>query len=588
VRPRSMSDSEPTNQPVSWPDPSVAGAAPRSLSYSFGVADAELEPWTVPFALRRAVQFAPEHIALVDGTRPGSRRRWTYRELYDEVEALALRLAHDIEPGGRIAIWGGNHPAWLITDLAAAMAGLVVVPVNPAYRRGETLDIVNRTQPAMIVHASAHRDHDLRASVHAIAGEVRSVAFTAEFDEILPQRPRSRFGDDAPAPDSQAGRVGAGQTLPTVHPSDVAQIQFTSGTTGTPKGVLLHHRGLVGMSATAVRLMELEHPPTWLNVIPLFHIGGCGVSTFGPMTTFGTQVLAERFTVEGTLDLIESERVTVMGSVPTMLIDLLAHPERSHRDLTSLDVVMSGGAPVSPDLVQRIERELDVRFVVAFGQTESHGHITQTRRSDSTILKAETAGRPLPHVEVMIADPDSGSPVSTGVPGEVWTRSPFTMLAYLDDPAATRAIITANGFLRTGDLCTMDEDGYLRVVGRLKDQICRGGENISPGEIEEVLTAHPAVVQAAVVGLPDQRWGEIVAAFVRVDRDAPPIEQLEQWAGERLAAYKVPTRWFALDELPMTPSGKVQKHILRDAAPDIGQRWPSRHVDRTDQPGDRE
>lgn len=519
-------------------------------SYARGPTRPELETWSVPLALRRAAHLAPDRIALVDGTSPnGPRRRWTYSELLDDVETLARYFTRLTAPGDRLAIWGSNHPAWLIADLAAAFAGLVVVPLNPAYRLHEACRLLERTQPTVMIHARAYRDHDLVASAGEIARSVPSITTTAGFDEILDARPCE--SDDPPPP------------LPDVDSDDITQIQFTSGTTGTPKGVKLHHRGRVGMSATAVDLMQLEDPPVWLNVIPMFHIGGCGVSTFGPMVSLGTQVLAERFTVEGAVDLIESERVTVMGSVPTMLVDLLAHPDRRRHDLSSLEVVMSGGAPVSARLVREIELELGVRFVVAFGQTECHGHITQTRPHDSATLKAETAGRPLPHVEVKIVDPETGDTVPVGSPGEVWARSPFVMHGYHDDPNANDEALTIDGFLRTGDLCTMDEQGYLRVVGRLKDQICRGGENISPGEIEAAIDAHPAVAQTAVVGLPDERWGEVVAAFVRPHDAAPTVDELDAWATARLAAYKVPVRWIIVDELPLTPSGKVRKNVLR-------------------------
>ncbi|MDW3215293.1 MAG: class I adenylate-forming enzyme family protein [Ilumatobacteraceae bacterium] len=538
------------------------GDRARSTSWRRGPSDPQLEPWSIPFALRRAVDLAPDRIALVDGTPSGAGRRWTYQQLYDQSVELAVELAGSNQPGDRIVIWGANHPAWLITNLAAALAGLVTVPINPAYGLGEAIALVERTRPRFIAHAAEHRDHDLRASVDEIARIVPSVTATREFDEILGSNPTRADG----------GSVVDDTTLPVVDPNDVTQIQFTSGTTGTPKGVLLHHRGLVGMSATAVELMDLDRPPTWLNVIPLFHIGGCGVSTFGPITALGTQILAERFTVRGALDLIESEQVTVMGSVPTMLVDLLRDPGRRERNLESLEVVMSGGAPVSPRLVREIERELDVRFVVAFGQTECHGHITQTRPDDSAILKAETVGRPLPHVEVKVVDADSGRVVDIGEPGEVWTRSPFVMHGYHDDPTTTADALTNDGYLRTGDLCTMDPDGYLRVVGRLKDQICRGGENISPGEIEAVVDAHPAVAQTAVIGLPDERWGEIVAAFVLPHGEHPSTDALTAWTGEHLADYKVPSRWFVVDELPMTPSGKIRKHVLRDTASTVDNR----------------
>lgn len=533
--------------------PAALGITPAP-SHARGRADADLAPWSIPYALERAARLAPDHVALVDGTQPfGARPRWTYRELFDEVVWRAGKLAERFDPGERVVIWGANHPAWLLCDMAAALAGLVVVPINPAYRLNEALDLVERTQPRLIVHADAYRQLDLRGWVDEIARAVPAVTSTMAFDEVLADRPPAGFDPTLPA-------------LPDVDSDDVAQIQFTSGTTGAPKGVRLHHRGLVGMSATSVELMELSRPPTWLNVIPLFHVGGCGLSTFGPVAALGTQVLGERFTVESALHLIEAERVTIMGSVPTMLVDLLADPGRAQRDLSSLEIVISGGAPVSPQLVREIERELGVRFVVAFGQTECHGHITQTRPGDSAELKAETAGRPLPYVEVKITDPETGETVPIGTTGEVWARSPFLTDGYHGDPETTAATLTDDGFLRTGDLCSMDGEGYLRVVGRLKDQICRGGENISPTEIEIVLAGHPGVAQAAVVGLPDPRWGEVVAAFVRPTDEGASIDELTAWATERLAAYKVPTRWFVLDELPMTQSGKVQKHVLRAAA----------------------
>ncbi len=451
-------------------------------------------------------------------------------------------------------------------NLAASIAGLVVVPMNPAYRRAEAEHVLRAARPAAIVHGGIHRDADIGALTRSLADELGFVREVIDLDTVALLA--------SGAPEADPGR------LPAVSPADTVQIQFTSGTTGTPKGVLLHHLGLTGMPTMAVQLMELGPAPVWLNVMPLYHIGGCGLSTIGPLAALGTQVLADRFTAAGAFRLIEAERVTIMGSVPTMLLAMLEHPDLARRDLSSLRVVMSGGSTVSPQLVRRIESALDVRFVVAFGQTECHGHISQTRPDDSAVDKAETVGRPLPNVEVKITDPSTGERVAIGVAGEVLTRSPLIMQGYLDDPVGTAAALDADGFLHTGDICTMDHRGLLSVVGRLKDMIVRGGENISPREIEERLAAHPQVADAAVIGVPDARLGESIAAFVRpVAGLEPSIEDLARWVGAALAPFKVPAHWRVVDDLPVTASGKVRK-------PDLRQMWAAAQAEPQSTPND--
>ncbi|MEO6122346.1 MAG: class I adenylate-forming enzyme family protein [Ilumatobacteraceae bacterium] len=530
----------------------------ESVAHWTATAEIDLPRTTVGQLLGCAATTVPDRIALIDACGEVDdaqvRRRWTYAELLRSSRGIAAELLHRFSPGERIAIWAPNSAAWLQVNLGACLAGLVVVPMNPLFQRAEAAHVVRSARPAGIVHGTMHRDLDIASMARSLAGEFDFVRCTIDIEAAI--------GWDDSIDDFD---------LPDVTPDDPVQIQFTSGTTGPPKGVRLHHLGLTGMPAIAVQLMELEPAPVWLNVMPLYHIGGCGLSTMGPMAALGTQVLADRFSAAATLRLIEAERVTVMGSVPTMLIAMLEHPERASRDLTSLEVVMSGGATVSPDLVRTIERTLDVRFVVAFGQTECHGHITQTRPDDTDVDKAETVGRPIPGVEVLIADPMTGAALGFDEPGEVLTRSELIMHGYLDDPASTAAAIRPDGYLRTGDLCTMDRRGYLRVVGRVKDIIVRGGENISPREIEDRISSHPSVAEVAVVGVPDERLGEAIAAFVRAAPGAVlDLEDVARWTGAELSRFKVPVHWREVDALPLTPNGKVCK-------PDLKAAWASEH-----------
>jgi fatty-acyl-CoA synthase len=348
-----------------------------------------------------------------------------------------------------------------------------------------------------------------------------------------------------------------------VAPDAALQIQFTSGTTGAPKGAVLTHRGMTNVPRIATERFGLRPAPVWINAMPLFHVGGCGLSTMGPLTSLGTQVLVDRFDAGLVLDLVETERATFLGGVPTMLLALMEHADFGRRDLSSLEVVLSGGSAVAPELVSRIEAALGVHFIVAFGQTEAHGHVTQTLPHDTAEDKSETIGTPLPFYELRVASIDDGATVARGEVGELCVRSPLLMAGYFDDPAATAKAIDADGWLHTGDLGTMDDRGYLRFTGRLKDVIVRGGENIHPREIEDVLFMHPGVAEAVVIGIPDERWGERVAAFVRrVPPATAGVTELREHVRGLLAHHKTPSEWFFVDEFPTTASGKVQKFAL--------------------------
>jgi fatty-acyl-CoA synthase len=301
--------------------------------------------------------------------------------------------------------------------------------------------------------------------------------------------------------------------------------------------------------------------------MPLFHTAGCAMGVLGAMQSLAVHVPVLAFDPALVLELFEAERAAAFAGVPTMLIAMLEHPDFERRDLSSLRIAVSGGAPVPAELVRRIEQRVGVRFSIVFGTTECSPLLTQVRLDDSAQDRAETLGTPLPQTEIQIADIAGGGPVPVGQAGELCARGYMVMRGYHDAPEATVAAIDAEGWYHTGDLASIDSRGYLRIEGRIKDMIIRGGENIYPREIEEILFAHPTVAEAAVVGIPDPTWGEVVAAFVRPapGQPAPTAEELRAYCREHLAPYKTPAHWVFLDAFPMTASGKIQKYKLLES-----------------------
>ncbi len=342
-------------------------------------------------------------------------------------------------------------------------------------------------------------------------------------------------------------------------------------TTGFPKGAVLRHRGITNNARFCAQILQAEPGEVWVNPMPLFHTAGCVLLTLGPVQGLFTQVLVPGFELGLVLDLIESERSAMFGGVPTMILALLAHPGFGGTDLGSVRCAFSGGATVPPALVQRVESVLRVPFSITFAQTEASPCITQTRLDDAPSDRACTLGRPHPHVEVTIAEPATGQAVPAGVVGEILTRGYHVMQGYFDQPAATSDAIDAAGWLHTGDLGSADERGYYRIEGPLKEMIIRGGGNIYPREIEQVLHAHPAVADVAVVGVPDGHWGEQVAAFIRpAARPTATQDELAAYCRVHLAGHKIPQHWLFTDAFPLTASGKVQKFVLREQFTTIG------------------
>jgi fatty-acyl-CoA synthase len=508
---------------------------------------------TVGDLLRRAAGMYGDRVALVEGAPdPADRRRWTYSELLADAELTARALTRRFSPGEHIAVWAPNVPEWLLLEFGAALAGLVLVTVNPALKPEEVGYVLRRSNAAGLFLLREFRGNPMAQTADQLRGELPDLREVVELD---------RWEDFV------AG-VDPASELPTVNPHQPAQIQFTSGTTGFPKGATLAHRSIVGNARLVTQRLQVrpEHP-VWVNPMPLFHTGGCVLGALGALWLGATHVLPVQFDPALVLELVEAEAADLCSGVPTMLIALMDHPSRAERRLDTLDRVVAGGALVPAPLVERIEKELGVRFTNVFGQTECSPVATMVDPHDSLLDKATTVGRSLPHVETKVIDTATGETVGIGVTGEFCTRGFHVMIGYHGDPEATGATIDADGWLHTGDLCSMDERGYVTVEGRLKDMIIRGGENIYPREIENVLMAHPGIAGVAVVGLPDAYWGEVVAAFLMAHPGEAPTEaELRSWCGEHLARHKVPVRWEFVDAWPLTGSGKIQKFVLRDRA----------------------
>jgi len=506
--------------------------------------------------LQEAAQQAPNTWALVEKLPPGwpsltaaenTQRRWTYADLYRDAAACAHWLLQRFETGQRICVWAPNVPEWVILQYGASLAGMVLVTANPALRAQELAYVVEKSRASALFHVDQFRGSDMAGMAHALA---RPGLTVVSFSGWL----------------AQVRACAAIATLPPVDPRGPAQIQYTSGTTGDPKGALLHHMGLV-TNASYVAARAAQAREVYICPMPLFHTAGSVMSVLGCVNTLSTLVLVAVFDPDLVLQAIDDERGTRIGAVPTMLLAMLEQRKVKNYDLSSLALAMSGGAPVPVALTERVHKELGCDLVTVYGQTELSPIVCQTAPGDSAQDKAHTAGKPLWNVEVRIAGPDNAV-LPVGREGEIQVRGYQAMLEYFEQPEATRHTLLEDGWLRTGDLGVMDERGYCKVTGRLKDMIIRGGENIYPAQVETVLMQHEAVADAAVFAIPDDHWGEQVAAAVRLRPDTASCtaDQLRQHCRQHIAPHKAPEHWFVCDAFPLTGSGKVQKFRLKDLA----------------------
>jgi acyl-CoA synthetase (AMP-forming)/AMP-acid ligase II len=497
--------------------------------------------------------------AVVDGDR-----RVTYHELVSDFRrAAAALVASGLEPGERFAVWAPNRYEWLVATLGGLAAGAALVPVNTRFKGNEVRYILERS----------------RARVLFTVGEFLGTDYAATVAELRPRLPELRvvvgFDGDTGVDHSLDAFVELGGSVDdqsvearvrSVRPDDVSDVLFTSGTTGAPKGVLMSHAQTLRQFSDWCDMAGLVTGDRYLVVNPFFHMFGYKAGCLASLMQGATIIPKPVFDVDDVLRTVAAEAVTVLPGPPTLYQSILDHPGRDEFDLSTLRVAVTGAADIPVDLIRRLKEELPFRTIITgYGLTEG-GTLTGTERDDDFETIATTVGRARPGLELRVAD-DDGVPVPTGQPGEVLVRGYSVMRGYLDDPEETARAIDAEGWLHTGDLGTLDERGYLRIVGRKKDMFIVGGFNAYPAEIENLLLAHPAVSQAAVVGVPDERLGEVGVAFVVPARDAEldPGELIE-WARTAMANYKVPRAVEVVESLPVNAAGKVEKEVLRARA----------------------
>ncbi|MGW1681338.1 FadD3 family acyl-CoA ligase [Saccharopolyspora sp. NPDC002376] len=519
------------------------------------------EPLTVPTAVGLAAQRFPDSDALLDGPV-----RLSFAQLLDRVRTVARALiAEGIRPGDRVALCSPNTHHWVLAALGAQYAGATLVPINTRFTGAESLDVIRRSRARALVIAGEFLGVDRLAQIHAADSgaldQLRTIIRVPVEGELEPVEGTRRWDDlgalAVAVPESQADEVAAAVT-----PDDVSDILFTSGTTGRSKGAMSAHRQALGVARAWAENSELTSDDRYLVINPFFHSFGYKAGLL-PCLLRGVAVLPQlTFDVADVLRRVEADRITVLPGPPTIYQSMLDHPDRDHHDLSSLRLAVTGAATVPVVLVERMQRELSFDAVLtAYGLTEAVV-VTMCRPDDDDETVATTCGRATSELEVRIASKD-GTSRPAGEAGEVQVRGRNVMLGYLDDEAATEQAFDHGGWLRTGDIGTLDERGYLTITDRLKDMYICGGFNVYPAEIEQVLSWLDGVVDVAVVGVPDERLGEVGKAFV-VGSAELSTEDVMAHCRDRLANYKRPRQVEFRTELPRNPSGKILKRLLRD------------------------
>lgn len=540
-----------TSEPLTTPQP-------PPLSYTHGTDLAPLLGDTIGRNLDRAVAAHPDRDALVDVP---SGRRWTYAQFGADVDELARGLlARGVLKGDRIGIWAVNCPEWVLVQYATARIGAVMVNINPAYRAHELEFVLKQAGVSILVASTEHKGSDYRALVRLVrerCPELRETVFIGD------------HGWDA---------LTAGAAAVTVEQLDARQaelscddpinIQYTSGTTGFPKGATLSHHNILNNGFWVGETVGYTEQDRVCLPVPFYHCFGMVMGNLGA-TSHGACIVipAPSFDPVATLHAVERERCTSLYGVPTMFIAELNLADFATYDLSTLRTGIMAGSPCPVEVMKRVVAEMHMAEVsICYGMTETSPVSTQTRRDDDLERRTGTVGRVLPHIEVKVVDPVSGVTLPRGEPGELCTRGYSVMLGYWDEPEKTAEVIDPGRWMHTGDLAVLREDGYVQIVGRIKDMIIRGGENVYPREIEEFLYAHPKIADVQVVGVPDERYGEEVLACVilRDPGDMLTLEELRAYCRDRLAHYKTPSRLRVLDAFPMTVSGKVRKIELRE------------------------
>ncbi len=526
-------------------------------SYDAGPTEIPILEETIGANFERTAAAHPHVDALVE---VATGRRWTYAELDTEINTVARGLvAAGLAVGDRIGIWAPNCAEWVLVQFAAAKIGAILVNINPAYRTHELAYVLEQSGLSMLVSATSFKSSDYAAMVDEVrpeASALQQVVFigTADWDRLR----------------ESAAQISAEQLVARqagLSNSDPINIQYTSGTTGFPKGATLSHRNILNNGYFVTEQIKLRPGERLCIPVPFYHCFGMVMGNLGCTTHGATIVIpAPGFDPGLTLDAIESQRCTGVYGVPTMFIAMQNHADFAARDLSSLRTGIMAGAVCPVEVMKRCIEDMHMAEVaIAYGMTETSPVSCQTLIDDDLERRTASIGRAHPHVEVKIVDPDTGETVDRGEPGEFCTRGYSVMLGYWREDDKTAQAIDSDGWMHTGDLAVMRADGYCNVVGRIKDMIIRGGENIYPREIEEFLYSHPDIEDAQVIGVPDDTYGEEVCAWIRMKANREPLDAaaLRAFASGRLAHYKIPRYVHLVDEFPMTVTGKIRKVDMR-------------------------
>lgn len=501
---------------------------------------------TVGSLLEHAAQTWPTRFALRWPT-PSGLAAMTWHEVWSAANSAAALLRKCSNTQAPVGIWAPNSAEWYVWLWAAALSGRPLVPINPALTDSEVRTIIEDSAVSTILAARAYRERRLLEAINAMKPGLSTVAEAWDINRS--------FTESA----CQATAVEQ------IQPSDTFVVQYTSGTTGTPKGAVVSHSACVNAARTMIPALEPTDHEILCSPLPLHHTGALVAHALLLAVIGGTYVMLTDFSAEGFIGAAAQSRATILAGVPTVYLRVVEEPRLAEVRVPDVRVLMLGGASIPPSLVARLEHHFGANVSVMYGQSEAPA-ITQTRLDDLPSVKANTVGRALPHRELRIVDSSSGLPLPVGEIGEICVRTSIRMDGYLHRPDATSATIDGDGWLHTGDLGSLDDDGLLRFHGRLRDMIVRGGENIYAKEVEDAIESHPGVARVAVVGLPDAGWGEIVAAAVVPHASAcVTLDELNTWVSRHLAGFKRPKVWHVVDELPTTASGKPQKFKIIEA-----------------------
>ena len=544
-------------------------------SYVHGGGQQPLLGMTVGDVLDRAAASWPDREALLVAHQGV---RWNWRELHTRARHLASGLmALGLQPGDRIGMLAPNRAEWVLVQFGAAYAGLILVNINPAYRPPELEYALNKVGCRALIMETTLKTSDYLAILQSLAPELATAVPGELHAERLPElRFVIRLGTDKTAGMFNFDDIIAladnehfeklSDRAASLDFDEPINIQFTSGTTGTPKAATLTHHNIVNNAHISAELMRFREQDRLCIPLPMYHCFGMVLGTL-LCATHGAAIVfpSASFDPAAALDAIESERCTAVHGVPTMFIDMLDDPDFEKHDLSSLRTGIMAGAPCPIELMQRVIEDMHMREItIGYGMTETGPLSTQTLPDDPVELRVSTVGRPVPHTEIKIID-DEGHIVAPGIPGELCTRGYCVMRGYWGDPERTAEDIDDAHWIKSGDIATMDERGYLRIVGRIKDMLIRGGENIYPREIEDFLYTHPKIDQVEVVGVPDPKFGEEIAAWIRLHQgEQASEEEIREFCSGKLSHFKIPRYIRFTEEFPMTVTGKVQKFVLRE------------------------